>query len=423
MNVYFEKAIETIQNWIKIPSVKSEALDSMPFGKNVNDMLLLALKDAENLGFDVKNYDGYIGEVVFGDGEDKEGLAILCHLDVVPAGDLQKWDIAPYLGVIKDGFLYGRGVSDDKGPAVLCLYALKELKDEGFIPNRKIKLIFGCDEESGWGCIDHYNKVAVMPNEGFSPDGDFPVIYAEKGILHVEYLFDISPCVKNATCTNVINMVCDKVSACFSGEINLDINEADVLIEKNTITATGKSAHGSTPHLGDNAIKKLLKVFVSNNLFNSIDYKNLFENYNIFSNIVDETGNLTFSPNLIEIKNGKLAVKVDVRYPSTFKKEEVENALNKIGKFTEIQHKAPLMCSKSENLVKTLLNVYKEVFNDNAEPISTGGGTYARALKSGVAFGPTIGEGVAHIPNEKMSLKSLENCYLAYKKAIKELAK
>jgi succinyl-diaminopimelate desuccinylase len=187
MNDYFANALSVLKDWIKIKSVKSKPTKNAPFGKGVSKMLSKALSDAENLGFETKNYDGFIGEVVFGSGNDRDGLAVLCHLDVVPEGDLSLWSVSPYSAVEKDGYLYGRGVVDDKGAAALCLFALKELKDEGFVPSRKIKLILGCDEESGWGCIDHYNEVAVMPKIGFSPDGEFPVTYAEKGIYHIKY--------------------------------------------------------------------------------------------------------------------------------------------------------------------------------------------------------------------------------------------
>lgn len=165
---YFNQAIKTLQNWIKIKSVKSSPEKDMPFGKGVYDSLALALSDGEKLGFKTVNYDNYIGEIVFGDGDDKNGLAILCHLDVVPEGEHSFWNYPPYEGVIDNGAIYGRGVIDDKGPAVLCLYALKELKDNGFKPSKKIKLILGCDEESGWDCIERSgNRLPEFNRAGF----------------------------------------------------------------------------------------------------------------------------------------------------------------------------------------------------------------------------------------------------------------
>ena len=424
MNNYFNEAIKTIQNWVQIKSVKTESLNNKPFGENVYKMLIKALEDAKNLGFEVKNYDNYIGEVSFGDGEDKDGLAILCHLDVVPEGDVKKWNYDPYCGVIKDGKIFGRGVCDDKGPAVLCLYALKELKDGGFIPNRKIKLILGCDEESGWGCIEHYNKVAVMPDEGFSPDGDFPVIYAEKGILHIEYTYPISNKIVNAYGGERVNMVCDCATVECDDKIFFKSTDKDVFIKENKIIAKGITAHGSTPQEGDNALKKLLKVLVDNNLIDVKIYNNLFNNESIFKDVYDQTGNLTFSPNVISYEKGNIKIKVDVRYPATFKKEDIENKLKTLGKYKEISYQPPLINDKNGKLVTTLLKIYNDVFNDNKKPITIGGGTYARALVNGVAFGPcAINESIPHKPNEYLEIYRLQKCYIAYKMAIEELCK
>lgn len=161
------------------------------------------------MGFETRNYDNYVGEVLFGEGEP---FAILAHLDVVPAGS--GWTHAPFGGEIENGKLYGRGAMDDKGPAVVCLYALKALKDEGFQPRKTIKLIVGCNEECGWGCIDHYKQCAEMPKVGFTPDADFPVIYAEKGILHVKFYFPWKTQPFTALYGGKgVNMVCDEAFA------------------------------------------------------------------------------------------------------------------------------------------------------------------------------------------------------------------
>ena len=185
---YFDDLVNSLSKFIQFDSSLKPAEGEYPFGKETADCLAYFLSLAEEMGFETHNYDNYVGEVVFGTGEE---FAILAHLDVVPAGS--GWKYPPFGGVINDDIsnggvigkkIWGRGAMDDKGPAMVCLYALKALKDEGFKPCRKIKLIVGCNEECGWKCIEHYKKVAHMPDEGFTPDADFPVIYAEKGILH-----------------------------------------------------------------------------------------------------------------------------------------------------------------------------------------------------------------------------------------------
>ena len=408
MNDYFQNAIKTLESWVEIKSVKAPPADGAPFGIGVKTMLDKALLDAKNLGFEVKNYNGFIGEVIFGEGVDASGIAVLCHLDIVPEGNINLWSYPPYKLTESGEYLIGRGVVDDKGSAVICLYALKALKDEGFIPNKKIKLIFGCDEESGWACIDHYNEVAVMPKLGFSPDGDFPVTYAEKGIYHVKFSFPLSDEVLDVFGGERINVVCDK---------------ATVILKNEKVEFSGKSAHGSTPNLGDNAIKKALKFLVEKGLFSEQAFEYLFGG-RLFEKFVDESGNLTFSPNVIKKVGNRAEISVDIRHPVHYTREEVDKVLSKIGKAEVLEYKAPLYADKEGFLCKTLNSVYEKHTGEKAIFQTTGGGTYARALKQGVAFGPVFnGSAVCHVPNEKIKKSHLEKCFYIYKDAIKELSK
>lgn len=408
MEDIFTLIFKTLSEWISIKSVKADSEACAPFGAGINLMLQKALSDASSMGFKVKNYDNYIGEVIFGDGDDKDGVAVLCHLDVVPEGDLSLWKFNPYTLTEESGYLYGRGVLDDKAPAVLCLYALKSLKDEGFLPSKKIKLIFGLDEESGWGCINYYNKVATMPNLGFSPDGEFPVIYAEKGILHVKYEFDLNAEILDLKGGDRANVVADFATVKVKG--------------KNRRNFKGVCAHGSTPELGDNAIKKALLYLVKQNLFSEELYEKLFSG-RLFKNVKDESGNLTFSPNVIELNKSKINLIVDVRYPVHYTYQEIEKLLRKVGNFIVVSHHYPLYQDKDSKLVKTLLNVYNNQLKVKGCPTVTGGGTYARALKNGVAFGPSFSDGCCHMPNERIKIEDLKLCFSIYKEAIKELSK
>ena len=163
----FNDIVKNLSQIIKFNSAKSAPEEGAPFGLGAKKALDYFLSLAEFLGFKTKNYDGYAGEVVFGTGKD---FAILAHLDVVPAGN--GWTHEPFGGEIDydNKRIWGRGAMDDKGPAICALYAMKALLDEGFKPKRRIKLIVGCNEESGWECIKYYNAQADMPEQGFSPD-------------------------------------------------------------------------------------------------------------------------------------------------------------------------------------------------------------------------------------------------------------
>ena len=424
---YFNQAIQTLQSWIKIKSVKSAPQKDMPFGKGVYDMLSLALQGGEKLGFKSYNYDNYVGEITWGEGEDKNGLAILCHLDVVPEGEEEFWKYPPYGAVIDNGSIYGRGVVDDKGPAVLCLYALKELKDSGFVPSKKIKLILGCDEESGWDCIEHYNKVAKMPDVGFTPDGDFPVIYAEKGLIPYKYHYPLSQNILEIKGGDRVNVVCDKASVSLKNHTKKTVELAESFGGKmidNSFVFEGRTAHGSTPENGDNAIKKMLAFLVEIGEFNLLDYDKLFGTAIDFSSVKDDTGILTFSPNVIRVENGEIIVLVDCRHPCTYSLEEIKPLLEKVGNGEMVSYTKPLIVDRDSDLVKTLVDIYNKHNNTNKQPLAIGGGTYAKALKCGVAFGPCeIDMNICHMQNEGISLDYLKKCYEMYKQAIYELAK
>lgn len=414
MQKYIPDIIKNISDIIKFDSSQQPSKEGMPFGEGVAKCLDYFLSLAEFLGFETKNYDNYVGEVVWGRGEE---FAILCHLDVVPAGS--GWTKAPFGGEVdqKNGRIWGRGAMDDKGPAIISLYAMKALKDKGFKPNKKIKLIVGCNEESGWGCIEHYKKVAKMPKIGFSPDADFPVIYAEKGIIHLRFAFktqgDFS--VRGG---GAANMVCDYCEAEAPVSANR-LTELNLFYEEGKIVSRGKSAHGSTPEKGINAIAPMLKYLGLENI-----YELLFVYKCGLNGLCDETGELTFSPNVIETVGDMLYITCDMRYPATFKRDEIISKLNQAQVSYQILHEqAPLFNDKNCNLIKTLCSVYSEVTGKNAQPIAIGGGTYARALECGAGFGPEEEgeENVIHQPDEYITFEKIERCFKTYTLAIERL--
>ena len=419
MKNYLNDAVKAISQSIQFDSSMQAPLPQMPFGKGAADCLQHFLQLAEDLGFETRNYDNYVGEVIFGNGA--EEFAVLAHLDVGPAGS--GWDKPPFGGLIDNGRIWGRGAMDDKGPAIASLFALKKLKDEGFVPKKKIKLIVGLNEECGWKCIDHYNKVAHMPDTGFSPDANFPVIYAEKGIAHIRALFPVEQNLFSAFSGGErVNMVCDCCQATPLSPVDTKRAAALGLTSENgKLIARGKSAHGSTPEEGVNAILPMLEYF---------DLKRvkecLFDDIYGLKTLKDETGNLTLSPDVVSYENGILTVLVDIRYPSTLPLEAVTERLEKFGvKYEIISHQKPLFQDKNNFLVKTLQKVYDDYTGVRHEPIAIGGGTYARALKCGVAFGPEIdGEEVTiHQANEYITIERVKLMIEVYSEAVKQLTK
>ena len=413
---------KNIMKLCAIPSVQAPALPGMPFGKDVNDALLFTLNLASEMGFETINYDGYVGEVIYKGKENEQTMGILCHLDVVKAGRLEDWKYPPFEPTEEDGKIYARGTLDDKGPAICVLHMLKELKDEGFMPSKTIKLILGCNEESGWGCMKHYAKVAKMPDFGFSPDGNFPVIYAEKGIYHPQFHFECDSSIEIQG-GEMPNMVCDYAYA--KAPIDLKLAEKYGLkVNGEKIESFGVSAHGSMPEKGKNAISPLLKYLIECGVVDKSVHEKLFDDCFKLKELNDESGYLTMSPNVISAKNGKLDIIVDFRYPCTLPADFMQNTCDKIAPHTLIgNHQLPLYNSKDSFLIKTLLKVYNEETNSNEEPMAIGGGTYARALPIGAAFGPEFpGEDApVHEPNEYITVKNIQRMCAIYKKTIKEL--
>ena len=440
MKRYFHELVQSTAEILRFDSSRKPAEGEYPFGKETADCLAYFLNLAQSWGFETHNYDNYVGEVVYGTGKP---FAILAHLDVVPAGN--GWKFPPFGGVINDEIsdggvtgtkLWGRGAMDDKGPAMAALYALKALKDEGFLPRRTIKLIVGCNEESGWECIKHYKEVAEMPEEGFTPDANFPVIYAEKGIFHFTASFPI----ENAPMTalkagQAANMVCDYASAILTRKagnklVGYENGVAGTTLSydntTNILQTHGKSAHASTPQMGANALKTMLAFLATVNEDCKNAYEILFNDGLGLQAFEDETGKLTFSPDMASFENGVLKVTVDVRIPSTFALKSVTERLEEAGVAYETNnYQPPLYNDPNGELIQKLMKVYNEATGSNNQPIAIGGGTYARALQCGCAFGPEMPceEATIHQPNEYITLERLELLSEIYYDAVKEIAK
>lgn len=436
MEKYFNDIVRSTSEILRFDSSLKSADGEYPFGKETADCLHYFLNLASEMGFETHNYDNYAGEVIFGEGEE---FAVLAHLDVVPAGN--GWKYPPFGGVINDDVsdggvkgmkIWGRGAMDDKGPAVASLYALKALKDEGFLPGKKIKLIVGCNEEAGWKCIDHYKKVAHMPEEGFSPDANFPVIYAEKGILHFTVSLPINEAPMSAlNAGQRPNMVCDYASAFLTRYAGSKLVDYENPVEgtsfsydntTNLLQVRGKSAHGSTPHRGANALEALLYFLSTFNEDCKKAYDLLFADVCGLRTLEDETGKLTMSANVATYAGGVLKITTDIRFPATLPLERVTEKLDAYGLAYEINnYQPPLFNDKNDPLIQTLTEVYNRVTGKNESPIAIGGGTYARALKRGCAFGPEVcgEEDTIHQPNEYVTFDRIRLMSEVYYQAIK----
>jgi len=401
-----------------------------PNGDGVARALEHAMRTASQLGFVTKEVDGYYGCVEFGQGE--EMVAVLGHLDVVPAGD--GWTFPPYSGIIDNDRIYGRGALDNKGPIFAALYGLKAIKDSGVALSRRIRLIFGTSEETTFADMNHYVANEELPVAGFTPDSDFPVIYAEKGVLHVAFsqefsgLEDAAVTLESLKCGTVVNMVPDKAEAV------LNINGRQIRLE-----STGISAHGSKPQAGKNACFAMLELLshqdlpvVMQDAFSFLTYALTQETNgeNLGAAMRDEpSGALTVNLGLLEGNGTSIRGSLDIRYPVTVPLANIlailERSFSKAGfSLDAIYHKEPLYRSTDDDLVKTLVRVYAGKTGDTHEPVSTGGGTYARAMPNVLAFGPCLsgGDYAFHKPDECIEISHLLLLSQIYAQAMYELA-
>lgn len=412
---------KSLQKLVRIPSKFSTPKKGAPRGKYIKKALHTCVRIGKKIGFSEGGViDGMVAWLDVGEGE--EEFAVLCHVDVVPEGD--GWSKKPYSGEILDGRIYGRGTADDKGPMVCAMYAISSLIKEGKTPTKKIRFIIGGDEEgfpktdnpfalNDIDSIDVYKKRRPLPKIGFSPDAEFPVIYAEKGILHLELSIETNGDITNLNGGERANVVPNFASAEISGE---------------RVCAKGISAHGSTPEKGKNAIIELLNIASAKSDFAKKLYR-LFAFTDGSGLGIDckdiESGALSMNVGVVRTVNDNFVFTLDIRYPVTRKKDEIIQQIKSVwqGELKEIRHEKPLFVPKEDSLIKNLLESYQEVTGDKSEPIAIGGGTYARKLEKGVAFGALFPsqEDRMHMADEYVSIENIEKTYLIYKKAIEKL--
>lgn len=421
---YFDKnskqMLEDIFTLIRIRSDKEPAEDGMPFGKGPARVLSKALEMAEDMGFYTKNYENYVGTVDFGDKQPQ--LDILAHLDIVPVGD--DWTVtAPFEPVIKDGKLYGRGSADNKGPAVVALYAMKAVRDLGIPLSKNVRLILGTDEECGSSDIAYYYQREKEAPMTFSPDADFPVINIEKGGLRsgVEASFEEDralPRILSVQGGFKINVVPDSATAVVEG---MNAQEAKAfcdraqkatglsftLTEKDgklTIQAKGAGAHAASPAAGNNAVTGMLELLSSMPFAPSEGFAKLCAVSKLFphgdwdgkaagvAQRDDISGRLTISFDMFEYGVTGLAGQFDSRCPicandanmkDVLKAKSSELGLKLFEKNMYAAHHVP----EESPFVQTLLRCYEQYSGQKGKCLAIGGGTYVHNLKNGVAFG------------------------------------
>ncbi len=453
-----DELIRDIQKWVSIPSVSSGSDGEKPFGPVVAHMLDVALETARDYGFETRNIDYYAGDISMGGGE--QTLGMLAHLDVVPAGE--GWTHDPFGGEIADGKIFGRGAIDDKGPALCALYAMRAVRDAGVPLKDGVRLILGCDEEVGMSDMRYYASKMRMPDYGFSPDAEFPVINIEKGGVNVELTYrgdgeDAAeipvlelyagerPNVVPAHARAIV--ATGKVSAAeiaarieaHAAKVNQKLAVKDLGDGRAEISAEGVLSHGSLPELGVNAasvllialdaigagggLKPALKMAVE-----CIGMEPDGASLNI--KCADEIShNLSCNLGILRWDGANFSATLDIRYPlCTNQVEVLGNILRTVSKYgvcvRQTSGHTPHHVPADHKIVRGLMKVYNELTGDDAKPLAIGGGTYSRMMPNTVAFGVVFPgqEDCCHIADEFIEIDRMMQATRIFAHAIAELA-
>lgn len=453
--------LRDLQELISMKSVAQAPDGNPPFGEGVNKAFHHVLEKARADGFDTKNVDDYGGHLEL-PGEGSRVMGILVHLDVVPEGS--GWEEEPYSGIIKDGKIYGRGTMDDKGPAMAAYYAMKAVKESGMPLKDTVRMILGLDEETDWIGMNHYLSKVPAPDYGFTPDGDFPAIHGEMGILVFDIVKKLSPAtekglelrsLKGGNAANMVadyaravvrntagsgyDAICEKVKA-FQKEHQASIRCKGVG-KSLEITTTGISAHGAKPEAGMNAISIMMEFlgtldFASDDVSDFIEFYNTYIGYELNGQALgcgcsDEvSGHLVLNVGMAHIDQEAASLTINIRYPVTVEAEQVYDSLMPAVDRYDMgivkgKHENPIFIPADDPMIATLMDVYKKHTGDmESKPLVIGGGTYARAMKNAVAFGARFpGEPeLGHQKNECLAVDSLVKMAKIYAEAIYRLA-
>ena len=414
---------------VRIPSIAGEGTEKEPYGKACKEALLAMKNIGERLGFETEEHEGRLLSILFGSGEKEVG--IWGHLDVVPAGE--GWSYPPFECTRKQGFFIGRGTQDNKGPSVAVLYAMLFLKEKGYQPLVRFRQILGCCEEKGMEDAEYYLKHYGAPDFSLVSDCRFPVCCGEKGILNL------------TICSGKVPAA---LKECYGGAASNAVPAAAGAVVGNMcFRSQGISGHAAFPEGTKSALGLLVKKLSCVDGLAEEPALKLVEilgddGYGIGAGIAcqdAESGRLTCNLGTLLLKNGCLEGQVDIRYPVTVNAEEIlekfEEFLNRYGYvIKEKKNSAPYYFSPEEPVVQSLMDIYREVTGEQeAQPYTMGGGTYARKLPRTVGFGPGMpadfsdldlpkGHGNGHGADEAQSIKNLQKAIEIYVYALLNLS-
>ena len=400
----YDAIFRDIGRLVAINSVEGEPEPGAPFGPGPRAALDKGLEIARELGLQAVDCAGKIGYAQLGEGPEDRYLATITHLDVVPTGD--GWEHDPFTMREREGWIIGRGVMDDKGPSVLCLYALKYLKERNIPLKYPVRALLGANEESGMGDVEYYLSNFPAPLFCFSPDANFPLCNGEKGIYHGRINFRLPlGNIVDIRGGIVVNAIPDKAEATVkAGKLEpaerVSVEELEPGLWH--VTAAGIGGHASLPEGTVNAIGVLVDYLLAQGVCDENETK-MLELLSRLHRTSDGSGlgvqaddglfqPLTIIGGVIGVENGRIFQTLDSRYPTNTSGEKIAAGIQALaGEMAQVtleRDAAPFYMSLDNPAVQVCINAYNDVTGENARPYTIGGGTYARDFPNAVSFGP-----------------------------------
>ncbi|MCR5121340.1 MAG: Sapep family Mn(2+)-dependent dipeptidase [Ruminococcus sp.] len=415
---HFDEILADLSEIMSIDSSFSTPSEGKPFGEGSAAALAWGAKKGGELGLNVRNFDNYAVSMTCGVGEPV--LGILSHLDVVPASP-EGWQHTPFACTVDGGYIYGRGAIDDKGPSVAVLWAVKALKELNVPLTKAFRVIFGGNEEQGCNDIAYYQTKEPFPPMVFTPDGSFPVLNCEKGMIHLTFSAPFEDtAITSIKAGTVINAIPDRCSVTGSSE---------------NFEYAGKPSHGSRPENGDNAITKFLAAYKGGSeLLKALARlfpHGEFDGKSCGLGFSDEiSGQMTCALTMLNTSDGRLCGGIDIRYPIDRTLAEISGIITKALEnagfaVDECEGMEPHYVSADSPLVQTLLQVYEDVKGERGEPVSEGGVTYVHNTPGGVAFGAEFPweDNRMHGIDERVSIETYKLNLNMYANAIARLCR
>ncbi len=421
---YKDDILGDLKSLMEIKSVSAESPDSC------KEALDFVLGRAQEMGLAVKNIKGKAGHVQLGSSGKLCGA--LTHLDVVPAGN--NWSVEPFTLTRNGGRLFGRGIADDKGASIINLYCLKALLDSGIKGENTMRCIFGTDEEVGMTDMETYFENEPLPEISFTPDSDYGICCAEKGILQLKIYTDrndgkMLSAIKSGSAVNAVPDEAKALVCCSESFGNEIKKKSENINGKFTFTETidglviksiGSAAHACEPEKGFNAALALVDLLNQNLDDEEVGSLCQFIGYALHRE-TDGTslglrmcdfasGDLTCNMGKIRLNDSTAYLTLDIRYPVTMCYRNILARVEKSAalrglKVEVIHHSAPLYLPKESKTIEILSSAYEDITGEKPELYSTGGGTYARMLGGkGAAFGPAFKDDQVNMHNADESI-------------------